>query len=271
MPDPDQPSASYTVEDATPDAEQREAVDPVAPRHVPHDDLEGFETSMSKLADRMKGWMAVLLTAALVIPLGGWAIDELVFRRDARQVEDSAPAPVVDAVYLVRAVGCAGDVRTGSAFVVDVGEGPVVVTNRHVVEGTTSIGLRPLGGSTSIRATDLRLSDEADVAVLSLPGGATVPEPLTLAEPARPGDDVRVVGFPAALPFTTAGTVAASDGGRVLLDLQVDPGASGSPVVNADDEVVAQVYARASDGTGVATSSAVLGRAIVQAEPSAGC
>jgi len=48
---------------------------------------------------------------------------------------------------------------------------------------------------------------------------------------AEQGTEVRTVGFPSGLPYTTDGTVATTDTQRVLYDMRVSPGAS-NPVQN---------------------------------------
>lgn len=280
--DPPRPAASYELRlDPDEDGEgggagardaEAEAPRPRLPAEPPrHDDLEGYETSMARFARRFRVWLAALLAAALVVPLGGWLIDEIAYRVSGSQVEAEVDPAVVDAVLLVRAIGCDGRVSTGSAFVADVDGTPTVITNRHVVDGARTVSLRALEGGPSTAAAGTRLAVGADVAVVEVADPATLPEPLALGRAPEPQQEVRLVGFPAALPFTTAGTVEAVGQGQVLLDLRTDPGASGSPVVDLDDRVVAQVFARTEDGRGVATPVDVLAQAVATAEPAPPC
>lgn len=238
-----------------------------------HDDLDGFETSMSRFSRRIRTWLVVVVAISLVVPLGGWLIDELAFRRSGADVAEQLgdDAALADAVMLVRSIGCDGRVSTGSGFLTEVDGTSVVVTNRHVVEGARTVGLRALEGGASTTATGYRLAGNADVAVLELDampeGGLALP----LGASPRVGQDVRVVGFPAARPYTTAGTVVEDRGGQLLLELAVAPGTSGSPVVDDDGAVVGQVFARTGDGDGVATSGDALRTAVDTAERAVAC
>lgn len=237
------------------------------------DDLDGFETTMSRFSRRLRRWLVVVLAVMLVVPLGGWLVDEFAFRRSGDTVADSLgeDASLADAVMLVRSIGCDGRVSTGSGFLTQLEDRPVLVTNRHVVEGARTVGLRPLQGGAAHTATGYRLASEADVAVLeldALPDGAVT---LPLGATPRAGEDVRVVGFPAARPYTTAGTVTRVAGGQLILELAVAPGVSGSPVVDDGGAVVGQVFARTADGGGVATAGDTLRTAVATAEPATAC
>ncbi len=235
------------------------------------DDLDGYETGMTRLVRRTAPWIAGALAIALLVPAVGGLLDELVFRRDRTTVEGSADG-LADAVYLVRAVGCDGRARSGSAFVASVDGRRVLVTNRHVVVDSRVVSVRPLAGTAALEVVGLRVSLEQDVAVIDVTDPEALPTPLRLGTRPRDGDPVRLIGFPAARPFTTAGVVAEVTLDRVLLDLRVDPGASGSPIVDRDGAVVAQVYAQTEDGLGVATAAGAVARSLRDAEPAAlGC
>jgi hypothetical protein len=221
------------------------------------DGLDDVSTPMSRLVGRTGRALAVLLAVVLVVPLAGWLWSELDFRRSAGEVTEVA-ADAAASVYLVRGVGCDGRGRSGSAFVAEIAGERVLLTNRHVVDRVESLGLRALTGGTAVEVTGVRLAEGPDVAVLTVADPDGLPPPLPVGRRPQQGQEVRLVGFPAAQPFTTAGTVASVDARRVLLDLEVDPGASGSPVIDGDGVVIAQVFGRTPDGLGVATPAAVL-------------
>ncbi len=245
----------------TPEPEGDDAFDP--------DSLEGLETSMSRFLGRGRWIVALVLAIALVFPVGGWLLDELAFRGsgDAVEAELGDAAFLADAVLLVRSVDCGGLVSTGSAFALEIDGEVVLVTNRHVVDGARTIGVRPLDGGPSVRVASHRLSDLADVAVLELDDAAQMPEPLPSGAEADIGDEVRIIGFPGGRAATTTGPVAMARADRMVLDLQVDGGASGSPVLDGEGSVVGQVFARTSEGTGVATPLPRLLEAATQAGP----
>lgn len=236
----------------------------------PEDDLDGYETTMSRLVERSKGVLGVVLALALVIPLGAGLLQVLVFDRAGDRVVDELAASDLDAalaesVLLVGGTSCSGGrgAVTGTAFAVEVDGRDLLVTNRHVVESVAAVGVRPLGGGPGPRVASWQLSRSADVAVLELEDPGALPPRLRMAEQdAAPGDPVRTVGFPSGMPFTTAGEVAALERGRVVLDMRVDPGASGSPVLDRQGAVVAQVFARTEGGRGVGTPAGTLRTAL---------
>lgn len=231
-------------------------------------DLDGYQTSSRRFLERSKGILGVVLALALVIPLGAGLLQAFVFDRAGdRVVEELADDPVTASlaasVLLVGGQGCTGGAVTGTAFVLEHEGRPVLVTNRHVVDDARSVGVRDLDGGAGRAVASWAPSRSADVAVLELADPGTLPPALPSAgDDPRPGLPVRTVGFPSGLPFTTEGTVAEGAGARTLLDLEVAPGASGSPVVDADGAVVAQVYARTAGSRGVATSIGTLATAL---------
>jgi S1-C subfamily serine protease len=244
----------------------------------PEDDLEGLQTPMGRLLGWSKRWLALLVAAALLLPTGAWLLDELQFRRSGAAVVETLQGElrgeaIADTILLVRTTGCTPTTSgSGSAFVADIGEGPVIVTNRHVVDDARQVGVRNLDGSSTLQVARVLVSEVADVAVLEVTDPAALPPALRLA-PGDPtlGQDVRLIGFPAARPFTTDGTVVEATPSRLLLELEVVPGASGSPVVDGDGLVVGQVYAVTRDGLGVATPASLLRTAIDGAQPIEPC
>lgn len=234
------------------------------------DDLRGHLTPMRRFLERVKGPLGVVLAVLLVIPLGAGLLQWLVFDRAGDRVvdqladADQLDVELVRSVLLVAASPCTGAGSTsGTAFALDVDGEPRLVTNRHVVEEVGVVGLRELGGGPGPRVTSWRLSSHADVAELILEDPAAMPPALAMAAGgADVGDPVRTVGFPAGLPYTTEGPVARLAGNLAWLDMQVAPGASGSPVLDASGAVVAQVFGRTTDGRGVATRAGTVRAAL---------
>jgi S1-C subfamily serine protease len=249
------------------------------PHHDPDDpdDLAGFSSPMTRLVASARSWLALVVAIALVVPAAAWLVDEFAFRRSADAVVatlqgERSGADAAETVLLVRSVGCDGRASSGTAFVVDTEDGPALLTNRHVVAASRTVGVRALDGSTDLRVTGVRTSPSADVAVLEMADPDALPPPLALATAAPAvGDVVRLIGFPAATPFTDAGEVAEVVGRQLLLDVEVAPGASGSPVVGEDGRVLGQVFAVTAGGRGVATRAEELPTAIADAEPDPGC
>lgn len=153
-------------------------------------------------------------------------------------------------VVKVSSVGCGGIV-TGSAF--PVGKG-YVVTNAHVVSGTTSHNIQKADG-TSIRATVVFFDPERDVAVLYAPGFTAAG--VTFGSAQR-GTQGAVIGYPGGgvekiVPAVVDGSVQAQ--GRdiynqnlvtrqiFVLQASVRPGNSGGPLVDTQGRVLGMVFA----------------------------
>jgi S1-C subfamily serine protease len=232
---------------------------------------------MTRLLASGRAWLAALVAVALVVPAGAFLADEFDFRRSAEAVVatlegDRAGAAAAETVLLVRAVGCDGHGSSGTAFVVETAAGPALLTNRHVVDSARTVGVRSLAGDTEVRVTGVRLSTSADVAVLEVADPEALPPAVALGtDPRVRGDGVRLIGFPAATPFTAAGQLVEASAERLLLEVEVAPGASGSPVVADDGQVIGQVHAVTETGLGVATPAQRLLTAIDDAVPAPGC
>jgi serine protease Do len=259
-----------------------EPPDGVAPsealRPDEEDDLAGVDTPLARLVRASRRWLAALVAAALLVPTGAWLLQELDFRRSGEAVVQTLQGELRAedlgaTILLVRTVGCTpAQGGSGSGFVADLGGGPVIVTNRHVVEGTRQVGVRALDGSAIHRVSQVLVSDRADVAVLQVAEPDALPPAMVLADRGvGPGDEVRLVGFPAARPFTSSGTVVRVRPDQLLLDLEVRPGASGSPVVTGDGQVVGQVFAVTAGGRGLATPVQRLREAAAELRPMASC
>lgn len=246
------------------------AVEVPAPHVDEPGDLDDLEAAARTRRRRLR-WLALLLAVLLIVPFSGWLVDELGFRTAGRDVAGEVDGALVDSVLLVRAGRCDGSVVTGTAFVLAMADGPVVVTNRHVVEQVRTAGVRPLTGGTPETVTTVRLAADADVAVLEVAAPDRLPTALPPGDAADVGAELRLVGFPAARAFTTTGTVDAVDPDVLRVELATDPGASGSPLVAADGRVAGQIFARSADGHGLATPIDRLLAAVAAATPAPVC
>ncbi|MFT3789737.1 MAG: tetratricopeptide repeat-containing serine protease family protein [Rudaea sp.] len=143
-------------------------------------------------------------------------------------------------------------VSTGTVFVVSSdGRG---VTNHHVVDGCTELKIAGREGLVQ-RLTDDSVNDLALVALPGNIGGAAtiVKEPSKL----RQGDEVVVFGFPLNTVLSSGGNLTpgvvsaiaglANNTNQIQITAPIQPGSSGSPVLNKRGEVVGVVSMKLSE------------------------
>jgi S1-C subfamily serine protease len=161
-------------------------------------------------------------------------------------------------VYRVRNTAC---LATGTAFAA----GPLLVTNRHVAAGASSVELASWAGS-DFAATTSVLSARTDLAELRAPGdhGSSMLAPSAPG----PGTPVWVAGYPDGDQLTVIGgkvigVLPATDfgiqGTVLAVTDKVAPGNSGSPLMDSAGEVVGVVFAEeTTTGDGLALSVSTL-------------
>jgi len=151
----------------------------------------------------------------------------------------------------IRNIGC-GALSTGSGFAID---DHTIITNRHVVADTSTLQVSTYDGR-DLTATSASAAGLADLAIVRTTDALPEAPELAEADPAI-GSAVTVVGYPLGRALTvTTGKVVASQTdplnenlGEVLVtDAAVEPGSSGSAVLDADGRVVGVVYAKDMNG-----------------------
>lgn len=165
----------------------------------------------------------------------------------------------------IRNVGC-GSLSTGSGFAIDA---TTLITNRHVVADSAELQVSTYDGH-DIDVSAASTAGIADLALVRTEAELPSYPQLATADPVR-GDHVTVVGYPQGGQLTvTSGQVIGSTTdplnenlGEVLVtDAAVEPGSSGSAVLDDDGRVVGVVYAKNASGQSyivpVSTLSAVL-------------
>ncbi|MCW4030500.1 MAG: trypsin-like peptidase domain-containing protein [Candidatus Bathyarchaeota archaeon] len=171
-----------------------------------------------------------------------------------------------DSVVLVQGVTDSGGVQ-GSGFVYNFEGQNVVLTNYHVVEGTSSISVTFSNGhayAASILGTD-PYSDLAAVSVNGAPASEFKPLTIVSSSTLRQGDEVIAIGNPYGLVGSiTSGIVSAlgrtitedTAGGFAIANIiqtstPINPGNSGGPLLNAVGNVVGITTAIVSDSQGL--------------------
>jgi S1-C subfamily serine protease len=154
-----------------------------------------------------------------------------------------------------------------------------VLTNNHVVDGSTSISVTIAGRAGSYTAHVIGVSPTSDVALIQIEGVSGLPT-VTLADSSsvKPGDPVVAIGNAlgaGGTPSVTQGqvnaidqTITASEGngkseslsGMIQEDATIQPGDSGGALVNSSGQVIGMITA--GEAQGFRTSSSTVGYAI---------
>jgi S1-C subfamily serine protease len=163
----------------------------------------------------------------------------------------------------------------GGDFVQDAGTGMIltpdgeVLTNNHVVAGSTALTVTLFGQTRALSAHVLGTDPSEDLALVQIEGVSNLPT-VTLGDSsqARVGDAVLAIGNALALaggPSVTQGIVSAenrslsaqNDSGQtenltglLQTDAAINPGNSGGPLVNSEAQVIGMNTAVASSSTG---------------------
>lgn len=143
-------------------------------------------------------------------------------------------------------------VSRGSGFFVATDR---IITNRHVIEGSSRVEVHLLDGKKYPVKGVLAVDGEGDIALLQIdvPAAVAVPLPIVRSVP-QEGESVVVVGNPFGLEGSVSnGIVSAvreiSGYGRIIqITAPISPGSSGSPVVNMLGQVIGIATLQAAEG-----------------------
>ena len=150
----------------------------------------------------------------------------------------------------VRNVGC-NDLRTGTGFAIDT---HTLVTNKHVIEDTKRLEVTTYDGKV-ISVTAASVTAAADLAIVTVEEGLGAFSVLASEDPEE-GDAISVVGYPkggilttvkGVITGTTSDPLGASLGTILTTSAPVEPGSSGSPVLDEEGAVVGVIYAKGED------------------------
>ncbi len=184
--------------------------------------------------------MKKFLTAALGILLAGYVCaQEHNHIQIARQ-----NMPAVVAVNVLKKDG---STFTGTGFVLN--PDGLIATNRHVLTDALYMNITFNNGTTSGEAVALAQSNQVDLALLQIQAQHLPHVTLGDSDTVQPGQTITVIGNPRRLQNTvTSGLVSQvrlqKDGTLWhQISAPISPSSSGSPVFNAQGEVVAIAFA----------------------------
>lgn len=217
---------------------------------------QGLESATDDLAAAVKGSGDDLDKVRALAQSCKWMAEELVLqglitRAEDASAEDSALSTfsrLASKSTTKKSPANSERLASGTAFVVAPG---YLLTNQHVVEAASEVRVLVKGRTEPIVAKVVASDKEQDLALLRAPGTGPA---LPLAKPgtAKVGTSVFVLGYPLAGQMGEAqkaafgrvsATVGVSKRYGLQVDLQVQPGSSGSPVVTDEGQVVGIVTA----------------------------
>jgi len=159
-------------------------------------------------------------------------------------VKSSKPAVV--SIMAIAADGLPGSSRAGTGFNID--PSGLVVTNRHVVDGASSIEIT-FSNEQRFISKDCQIIPGYDLALVRIKGHKLPILPVSDKLP-TPGEEVTIIGNPLGFKRISArgsleGYYAGGEDGSTVFAITAiaEPGSSGSPVLNKQGAVVGIVYA----------------------------
>jgi S1-C subfamily serine protease len=190
---------------------------------------------------------------------------------DPQAVANKVAPAVVDVNTVVAQLGQNAQAAGTGMILTPSGE---VLTNNHVVEGSTSIKVTIQGRSNAYTATVVGVNRAADVALIQIQGVSGLPT-VTLANSSTLTVGQQVVALGNALgqggaPAVTDGSITALDqaitagsgggsteqlSGLIQSDAPISPGDSGGPLVNSAGQVVGMITAGETQGFRQTTST----------------
>jgi putative serine protease PepD len=172
---------------------------------------------------------------------------------------------------------------SGTGFLID--NRTTIVTNAHVVEGSSTVTIRFGADGQNITGTVKGTDPSSDLAVVTIPGGApNNAKPLTLADSNKliVGNDVVAIGNPFGLDRTvTEGVISALDrqiqapngfeiDGAIQTDAAINPGNSGGPLLDQSGNVIgvnSQIETGSQGGGNVGIGFAIPSNTLRQVVP----
>lgn len=174
--------------------------------------------------------------------------------------------------YQTRVIGLP-EAGHGTGVVID--PRGVIITARHVVEGAHHVAVRFAGDGPVVPAEVVHQNTDLDFAILLVNVGTRIEHVVPLPSAVQGlsvRDVVTAIGYPfdadRRQPQSSRGIIGGVlDDGQLQLDISVNPGNSGGPLLNEADELVGIVVARAShrigaEGIGIAVPIAPIRTAL---------
>ena len=136
---------------------------------------------------------------------------------------------------------------TGTGFIIN--EGGLVVTNKHVVEGSSQVAVRLVNGN-EYRGNVTQRHPDLDLAYIEMDATLSF-SPIAIGDSGkiRVGEEVIAIGFPLGRslglePTVSVGIISAKRENRLQTDASLNPGNSGGPLLDMFGQVAGVVVSR---------------------------
>lgn len=155
--------------------------------------------------------------------------------------EDNAPS-----IVAVNVVKNNGSTFTGTGFIV--AQDGLIATSRHVVEDSLYINVTFSNGVVSGPATVLAALEQVDLALIQIQAHELQPVTIGYSDTILPGEGITVIGNPRRLQNSISSglisQVRQKSNGVIWhqISAPISPSSSGSPVFNADGEVISIAF-----------------------------
>ena len=139
---------------------------------------------------------------------------------------------------------------SGSGFIVN--ESGLVVTNKHVVDGSSRVSVRMVSGSEYMGSVTQR-HPTLDLAYISIDSSQTfTPIAVGDSDGVRVGAEVIAIGFPLSStlgsePTVSVGIISAKRDDALQTDASLNPGNSGGPLLDMFGQVIGVVVSRVEE------------------------
>jgi S1-C subfamily serine protease len=177
-------------------------------------------------------------------------IDQNILLRDDEIVQKCKPAVVSLEVVKNRNETSAAGLYQGTGF--NISSTGKIITNQHIVANADSITVRFADGR-EFSSEQYEIIPNMDIAVINLQTNNLPTVSLNLTDPIREGDPVTIIGNPLGYKSIAqrgqAGQFHKTEADRLVvfdINITVNPGNSGSPVINNHMQVVGVIFASAN-------------------------
>ena len=156
-------------------------------------------------------------------------------------VADVAENALPSVVHIIAGSG------TGTGFIIN--EGGLVVTNKHVVEGSSQVAVRLVNGN-EYQGNVTQRHPDLDLAYIEIDATLSfTPIAIGDSDEIRVGEDVIAIGFPLGRslglePTVSVGIISAKRENHLQTDASLNPGNSGGPLLDMFGQVAGVIVSR---------------------------